>query len=540
MSENEEKKIEIPDNYIYWQGKRVPPYKELSQTKQQILKKHLAAVKDLKKKTARDLFQAGVSQEDVEDILSGRIFDNMKQLETITADQIPTNISWPADVKAAYNFLNTADKEFQTIQDLIDKLETFFSNLSNEQLALLEEYEKVVVDRFVSGQAKRIGNRAVTAEYSVENRILDSIIGRYQDKLFKVNKDLTDAGLNKKMMKLYMLYKNLQSYQGSHQTTLRFKGQKAGNSGSIGDADILEGVVAIAKSYVGGYNKVTTEYAAAYGLIGGHKRLLKALPGMSVTPGGQSSGAMTFQYSPEVQKMIDEAEAIEQKTVVSKPDLHVHFSGNNVTGIINISVKEYDNVSYSSSGLIKNVTGIKVQDGTSLLVLMAREAEFSAKDILHVMRVAAATDMKADNSGKDPNGRNLSKDWDDLKEVITFSSILSAVAGLAQSTNGQNLYMLINKQVIGVEEVIKNIMTNKDNKALRLSYASKKGSNLSQGLAKETYENINKQHYISEGETTEPAPHIERSKKVYSDILKKMYATKIKISLNLIDLVKEK
>ena len=524
---------DIDDKYVFWQGKRVPPHSLLKKTKTSILKKHQRKIRQMEEKARQSMLAAGVKESDIEDILSGRIFQNMTMAMDATPDSVEA-VSWPTNIQNAYAFLSNTS-QIDKVENLIGALKTFFDGMSGEYEKILKGYASAIIDDFTRGVKGTLSKQTKTG--SVQQKIIDSILGRYNNDVFSVRDTLPGIkNLNAGMIKLYMLYKCLPEY-GGKTTEVRHHGQEVGSGtkGSLSDGEILQGVVGKARSYVTGFNKTTVEYAIAYGFLGAHRPLINILPGMKTSVVGRQSKNMNIVYESDIQEMFRIVEAAEQTKTVSKPDVKLTFGANGVTGELNFSVKEYDSVTYSPNGMIQNAKGIKVQDSTPLLTLMAREASFSASDINYTVKVAAATNLNEANTGTDSSGNNLAVEWEYIKELITYSAGLSAVAGLAESTNGQNLFMVINRQVIPIRKIFDNIRKNKSNKALELGYGSKKGASASQGLEKATYEKINIENYKKQDKNN-PTPWLDRSEQTYTDVLKQMYNTKIKISLNLTNL----
>lgn len=531
----------LPKNYIFWQGKRVPQ-QTLRQTKESILAKHMVQIQSMKSQTKTAMLAAGVKEADIEDILSGRIFQGMSQATTLDSRTLGSSVNWPKDVRAAFNFLNKADSELGTISDLIKGLENFFRHMSAEEKKILRGYYAKIVKDFKENSTGRLYSGGVKNNGSVANAIVDSILGHYNNKIFTKRDELIDSNfenLNASMIKLYALYRGLRGYNVGYATEIRHSGG-VGQTGYLTDGEFFQGVVAKAKSYVGGHYKRTTEYAVAYGLLVSHEPLLNILPGLKTKVVGGKTGVVDIKYGPEIQELFDMVGSTQHTSVTSKPDVKITYGNGNVVGELNFSIKDYQGLSYHDNGMLQTAKNIKVQDGTPLLTLMVREAGFSAAEVLYVMRVAAATDRNAANTGPGANGNNLALEWERIKETILFSASLSAIAGMAQSANGQNLFMVINKQVIPIETVFKNIIKNRNSNALTLGYGTKSGASATQGLEKATYENINKQHYIDGNSGIEgPGLHLERSTNVYNAVLHKMYETKIKINLNLMDLAKQ-
>lgn len=229
---------------------------------------------------------------------------------------------------------------------------------------------------------------------------------------------------------------------------------------------------------------------------------------------------------------------LQDKTLksVSKPDVIISITDNNVTIEYGVSVKQYKFNSKSNS------KSISIVHGTSFLEALKRYMP-SGKDFGYVMNLAGGHPGQGGSKKKagDYTTALLNTAWNNLVESVVIRNMLDFLVGVV-NTGATTLYIVVNGRIFKIEEILDNLLTSDNGFSARVYQETirKNGTKGSKGLTRASLMKMNKWIWSS-GNKQKGAQRVndrrtdlgkERSEQAYSAIYERLAEQKLQVSLN--------
>lgn len=196
----------------------------------------------------------------------------------------------------------------------------------------------------------------------------------------------------------------------------------------------------------------------------------------------------------------------------SKADNGFYVTENGVRAGVTFTVKD-------GEGLIKSTNGvqsasIRLQSGTPLLTLLAREAGFSSDELFAVyqMLVAHGNESLHDNW------------WERIKDTLNDLAFLDALAGISQEDRAT--FMVLGDRIATVQDILaERVSSNGANISSKVSLSKWNEGSLSRApyVAMNIWQGSKPNRLIAE----------KRSAELFSSVSDKLYATKIQVDMTI-------
>lgn len=411
---------------------------------------------------------------------------------------------------ALENFLNTVLKPTD-------------SNLADLQASIVREYAAK------SGISK--GGLTSNQESKVCERLLRDILSNENGEFFKVRKGSVEAqaGITTSYRKIAAAAYALKHFQGEGLPIKRALVQYGDSSKRraqtrhtvSGESDILNEISNKINASMDNIKFGAAETTRVYGSLLGAEKVMKEMnknlkienKHLGNTRNGISIDTIT-QNNKTFEQALKEIEVSKSRLSVktSKADNGFYVTENGVRAGVTFIVKD-------GEGLIKSTNGvqsasIRLQSGTPLLTLLAREAGFSSDELFTVYQMLVA-------HGNEPLHDNW---WERIKDTLNDLAFLDALAGISQEDRAT--FMVLGDRIATVQDILAERMSNN-------------GANISSkvSLSKWNKGFLSRAPYVAmnvwQGSKPNTTIANERSAKLFNSVSDKLYATKIQIDMTI-------
>ena len=411
---------------------------------------------------------------------------------------------------ALENFLNTVLKPTD-------------SNLADLQASIVREYAAK------SGISK--GGLTSNQESKVCERLLRDILSNENGEFFKVRKGSAEAqaGITTSYRKIAAAAYALKHFQGEGLPIKRALVQYGDSSRRraqtrhtvSGESDILNEISNKINASMDNIKFGAAETTRVYGSLLGAEKVMKEMnknlkienKHLGNTCNGISIDIIT-QNNKTFEQALKEIEVSKSRLSVktSKADNGFYVTENGVRAGVTFTVKD-------GEGLIKSTNGvqsasIRLQSGTPLLTLLAREAGFSSDELFAVYQMLVA-------HGNEPLHDNW---WERIKDTLNDLAFLDALAGISQEDRAT--FMVLGDRIATVQDILAERMSNN-------------GANISSkvSLSKWNKGSLSRAPYVAmnvwQGSKPNTTIANERSAKLFNSVSDKLYATKIQIDMTI-------
>ena len=397
------------------------------------------------------------------------------------------------------------------------------SNLADLQASIVREYAAE------SGISK--GSLTSNQESKVCERLLRDILSNENGEFFKVRKGSTEAqaGITTSYRKIAAAAYALKHFQGEGLPIKRALVQYGDSSRRraqtrhtvSGESDILNEISNKINASMDNIKFGAAETTRVYGSLLGAEKVMKEMnknlkienKHLGNTRNGISIDIIT-QNNKTFEQALKEIEVSKSRLSVktSKADNGFYVTENGVRAGVTFTVKD-------GEGLIKSTNGvqsasIRLQSGTPLLTLLAREAGFSSDELFAVYQMLVA-------HGNEPLHDNW---WERIKDTLNDLAFLDALAGISQEDRAT--FMVLGDRIATVQDILAERMSNN-------------GANISSkvSLSKWNKGSLSRAPYVAMNVWQGSKPNItianERSAKLFGSVSDKLYATKIQIDMTI-------
>lgn len=411
---------------------------------------------------------------------------------------------------ALENFLNTVLKPTD-------------SNLADLQSSLVREYAAK------SGISK--GSLTSNQESKVCEKLLRDILSNENGEFFKVRKGSAEAqaGITTSYRKIAAAAYALKHFQGEGLPIKRALVQYGDSSKRraqtrhtvSGESDILNEISNKINASMDNVKFGAAETTRVYGSLLGAEKVMKEMnknlkienKHLGNTRNGISIDIIT-QNNKTFEQALKEIEVSKSRLSVktSKADNGFYVTENGVRAGVTFTVKD-------GEGLIKSTNdvqsaSIRLQSGTPLLTLLAREAGFSSDELFTVYQMLVA-------HGNEPLHDNW---WERIKDTLNDLAFLDALAGISQEDRAT--FMVLGDRIATVQDILAERMSNN-------------GANISSkvSLSKWNKGFLSRAPYVAmnvwQGSKPNTTIANERSAKLFNSVSDKLYATKIQIDMTI-------
>lgn len=411
---------------------------------------------------------------------------------------------------ALENFLNTALKPTD-------------SNLADLQSSLVREYAAK------SGISK--GSLTSNQESKVCEKLLRDILSNENGEFFKVRKGSAEAqaGITTSYRKIAAAAYALKHFQGEGLPIKRALVQYGDSSRRraqtrhtvSGESDILNEISNKINASMDNVKFGAAETTRVYSSLLGAEKVMKEMnknlkienKHLGNTRNGISIDIIT-QNNKTFEQALKEIEVSKSRLSVktSKADNGFYVTENGVRAGVTFTVKD-------GEGLIKSTNGvqsasIRLQSGTPLLTLLAREAGFSSDELFTVYQMLVA-------HGNEPLHDNW---WERIKDTLNDLAFLDALAGISQEDRAT--FMVLGDRIATVQDILAERMSNN-------------GANISSkvSLSKWNEGSLSRAPYVAmniwQGSKPNKLTAEKRSAELFGSVSNMLYATKIQVDMTI-------
>lgn len=411
---------------------------------------------------------------------------------------------------ALENFLNTALKPTD-------------SNLADLQSSLVREY---AAKRGISK-----GSLTSNQESKVCEKLLRDILSNENGEFFKVRKGSAEAqaGITTSYRKIAAAAYALKHFQGEGLPIKRALVQYGDSSRRraqtrhtvSGESDILNEISNKINASMDNVKFGAAETTRVYGSLLGAEKVMKEMnknlkienKHLGNTRNGISIDIIT-QNNKTFEQALKEIEVSKSRLSVktSKADNGFYVTENGVRAGVTFTVKDGEGLIKSTNGI--QSASIRLQSGTPLLTLLAREAGFSSDELFTVYQMLVA-------HGNEPLHDNW---WERIKDTLNDLAFLDALAGISQEDRAT--FMVLGDRIATVQDILAERMSNN-------------GANISSkvSLSKWNKGSLSRAPYVAmnvwQGSKPNTTIANERSAKLFNSVSDKLYATKIQIDMTI-------
>lgn len=411
---------------------------------------------------------------------------------------------------ALENFLNTVLKPTD-------------SNLADLQASIVREYAAK------SGISK--GGLTSNQESKVCERLLRDILSNENGEFFKVRKGSAEAqaGITTSYRKIAAAAYALKHFQGEGLPIKRALVQYGDSSKRraqtrhtvSGESDVLNEISNKINASMDNVKFGAAETTRVYGSLLGAEKVMKQmnkdLKIESKNLGNVHNGIsidIIAQDNKTFERALNEINVSKARLSVktSKADNGFYVTENGVRAGVTFTVKDGEGFIKSTNGV--QSASIRLQSGTPLLTLLAREAGFNSDELFAVyqMLVAHGNESLHDNW------------WERIKDTLNDLAFLDALAGISQEDRAT--FMVLGDRIATVQDILaERVSSNGANISSKVSLSKwNKGS-----LSRAPYVAMN----VWQGSKPNTTIANERSAKLFNSVSDKLYATKIQIDMTI-------
>lgn len=411
---------------------------------------------------------------------------------------------------ALESFLNTALKPTD-------------SSLADLQASLVREYAAK------SGISK--GGLTDNQESKVCEKLLRDILSNENGEFFKVRKGSAEAqaGITTSYRKIAAAAYALKYFQGEGLPIKRALVQYGDSSKRraqtrhtvSGESDVLNEISKKINTSLDNIKFGAAETTRVYGsLVGAEKAMKEMNKNLKIenkhlgnSRNGISIDVIT-QNNKTFERALNEINVSKARLSVkaSKADNGFYVTENGVRAGVTFSVKDGEGFIKSANGV--ESASIRLQSGTPLLTLLAREAGFSSDDLFTVYQMLVAHGNEGFHDAW----------WERIKDTLNDLAFLDALAGISQED--RTTFMVLGNRIATVQDILAERMSNG-------------GANISSKmrLSKWNEGTLSRAPYMAmniwQGTKPNTAIAKERSDKLFTSVSSKLYETKIQIDMTI-------
>ena len=343
--------------------------------------------------------KTSMSTEEITSYLDGEMFKNIPSLsEQAISNGENVGINLEAAQIALNNLQNNLNSLSNFAEGMKNVIDAMYSN--NTLRTVLDGYAAQLVlearhNSNIIGRGGTKGNK----NNKVANGILRSILNQQEQKFFKVREN-APAEMDAALSKILVL---IQTLPDVNVKTSQYRTSKQSLSQSQtlrGESQILEKLYQKVYNFFQQSFKVVGEASLATGLqLAETHGLLKISEELSPQRMGDKSLNLSYKIDNRFKQEIEEGKQnLKRQTKrTGKSDVNYKFEGSVesgqgvITAEAGFTVKDYKNLTFTGNEGIQTINGqITLQEGTSLLVALGREANLSTQERHNFAQLAVA------------------------------------------------------------------------------------------------------------------------------------------------------
>lgn len=418
-----------------------------------------------------------------------------------------------------------------SIAQYTSALEDFLNTALKPTNSSLADLQASLVREYAAKNSISKGGLTDKQESKVCEKLLRDILSNENGEFFKVRKGSAEAqtGITTSYRKIAAAAYALKHFQGEGLPIKRALVQYGDSSRRraqtrhtvSGESDILNEISNKINASMDNVKFGAAETTRVYGSLLGAEKVMKQMnkdlkienKHLGNTRNGISIDIIA-QNNKTFERALNEINVSKARLSVktSKADNGFYVTENGVRAGVTFTVKD-------GEGLIKSTNGvqsasIRLQSGTPLLTLLAREAGFNSDELFAVyqMLVAHGNESLHDNW------------WERIKDTLNDLAFLDALAGISQEDRAT--FMVLGDRIATVQDILaERVSSNGANISSKVSL-----SKWNEGfLSRAPYVAMN----VWQGSKPNKLAAEKRSAELFSSVSDKLYATKIQIDMTI-------
>lgn len=521
----------------YWMADAPSLHLDFERTKGEIMQRHLNTMTTRIASEAQKASSAGIDPTVAELFLSGDLFprimsDGIKS--AANAEKLNYANGFDELGATALALVKAGVDGMGDLDEFISLLQDWFNELDSNKQQIANEYSDWLFENITSS---RLGKNVHTMMYGKgqeAQKIIASILANTHDSVFTKGANGNGFGKLSTTEKKMVAVLNYAKIAAQGDFTYTVNHHDARSSETVTSTEQL--TAALAAKVQGG---IEAQHRMAFEISNGLCYLQAATKGLTAI-----NDVAKFNPSGTKQVEIDfRPDALQKQALenikVNKNTALKYIAGKKVSkadSTLSVTLGDEDGTVVSTWGLSTkssnwswksniDTVDIKVQDGTPLLTLLMREAGFSGRQMYDIYQLAGGT--AGIHTG------TIDTQWNELINIAKYEAVLDCIAGMptVNSANGQVFLVNINDTFFTVSDLLQNIMAGGD---VSLLYSSA-NADYATGLDRQTYVYLN--YFVPQVGKNRIAAAWERSERSLAEIPELMYRTKIRVNLNLKNMI---
>lgn len=418
-----------------------------------------------------------------------------------------------------------------SIAQYTSALESFLNTALKPTDSSLADLQASIVREYAAKSGISKGGLTSNQESKVCERLLRDILSNENGEFFKVRKGSAEAqtGITTSYRKIAAAAYALKYFQGEGLPIKRAIVQYGDSSKRraqtrhtvSGESDVLNEISKKINTSLDNIKFGAAETTRVYGSLLGAEKVMKEMnknlkienKHLGNTRNGISIDIVT-QNNKTFEQALNEINVSKSRLSVktSKADNGFYVTENGVRAGVTFTVKDGERLIKSTNGV--QSASIRLQSGTPLLTLLAREAGFSSDELFVVYQMLVA-------HGNEPLHDNW---WERIKDTLNDLAFLDALAGISQEDRAT--FMVLGDRIATVQDILaERVSSNGANISSKVSL-----SKWNEGfLSRAPYVAMN----VWQGSKPNTTIANERSAKLFNSVSDKLYATKIQIDMTI-------
>lgn len=475
--------------------------------------------------------KTSMSTEEIASYLDGEMF---KDIPSLSEQAISNGENVGVNLEAAQAALNNLQNNLNSLSNFADAMKNVVDVMysDNTLRTVLDGYAAQLVleaknNNSIMGRGGTKGNK----NNKVANGLLRSILNQQEQKFFKVREN-APAEMDAALSKILVL---IQTLPDVNVKTSQYRTSKQSLSQSQtlrGESQMLEKLYQKVYNFFQQSFKVIEEASLATGLqLAETHGLLKISEELSPQRMGDKSLNLNYKIDNRFKQEIEEGKQnLKRQTKrTGKSDVNYKFEGSveSGQGVVaaeaGFTVKDYKGLTFTGNEGVQTINGqITLQEGTSLLVALGREANLSTQERHNFAQLAVAHSYNGNEGSYDDT-------WNNMINYISERMFLNAVAGMKNSSESA-LFIVLNGKIFTISDLLNEFINNSDS---YVKLAVNKGD--VNGLTRSTYMDMSYNEWRGNRDVHNQFLAKIRSQHLYTNVLRKWASTKLQISLNMID-----
>lgn len=343
--------------------------------------------------------KTSMSTEDIISYLDGKMF---KDIPSLSEQSISNGENVGVNLEAAQTALDNLQNNLNSLSNFADAMKNVIDVMysDNTLRTVLDGYAaQLVLEAKHNGRIMGRGGTKGNKNNKVANGLLRSILNQQEQKFFKVREN-APAEMDAALSKILVL---IQTLPDVNVKTSQYRTSKQSLSKSQilrGESQILEKLYQKVYNFFQQSFKVITEASLETGLeLARTHGLLKISEELSPKRMGDKFLDLNYRIDDRFKQEIEEGKQnIKRQTKrIGDSDVNYKFDGSLesgqgvITAEAGFTVKDYKNLTFTGNEGIQTINGqITLQEGTSLLVALGREANFSKEERHKFAQLAVA------------------------------------------------------------------------------------------------------------------------------------------------------